>query len=294
MAKKTKGENKITPKKPKKYSGDKLRLLPGISEAIDLVREHAFTRAIFEAIEVGTNGKLGNKARNVINKDTITATDDFLGLEVVESYINDTFDEWLELFAYKASSKIAELWSLSEAAGLYLPQLIYWSEYDLSLSEIDFPLLVFLMNAEGDKDIKTLKEHNQEFRKKGFVVISAEQIQKGHIYLDVTELTYPSLRSAYKTITLCRKYLGIKKKDLQAGAPSKIDTQKALNAVYLKHSLKSSKDIAKQLGFKIYSSDNPSGSYPLLYKYLKIGSKVEDRLVKLDKFLSSITIKASN
>lgn len=93
MAKKTKGKTKITPKKQKKYSGDKLRLLPGISEAIDLIREHALTRAIFEAIDVGTNGELGDEARDVISKDTVGATDDFLGLEIVESYINDAFDE---------------------------------------------------------------------------------------------------------------------------------------------------------------------------------------------------------
>jgi len=294
MTKKTKRKNKITPKKQKKYSGDKLRLLPGISEAIDLIREHAFTRAIFEAIDVGTNGELGRKARNVISKDTAGATDDFLGLEIVESYIDDAYDGWLELFAYKAGPKIAELWSLSETAGQRLATLTYWGEEILTLAEAALFPLVLLVNAKDEHDIEILKRHEREFGKRSSIVVSTGEIQRGHIYLDVTELTYSKFRSAYSAIDLCREYLGIKKKDLKAGAPNKIDTQKALDAAYLKYNYKSSKDIAKQLGFKVYSVDNPSGSYPLLHKYLKIGKDLEERLFKLDKFLSSITIKSGN
>jgi hypothetical protein len=294
MVKEVKKKTEIILEKQKKYSGDKLRLIPGISEAIDLIREHAFTRAIFEAIDVGTNGELGDKARDVISKDTAGATDDFLGLKIVESYIDDAYDGWLELFAFKAGPKIAELWGLSETAGQRLAVLIYWGEQVLTLGEAALFPLVLLVNAKDDHDTEILERHEREFGDRSSIVISPNKIQKGHIYLDVTELTYSKFRSAYSAIDLCREYLCIKKKDLKAGAPNKIDTQKALDALYLKYSHKSSKDIAKQLGFKVYSVDNPSGSYPLLHKYLKIGKDLEERLYKLDKFLSSITIKNGN
>lgn len=153
--------------------------------------------------------------------------------------------------------------------------------------------MVLLVNAKGEKDIETLNRHLSESNKHNCFVASHAQIQKGHMYLDVTEITYSKFRSAYKTIDLCRQYLSIKKKDLQPGAPSKINVQKALDAIYLKNSHKSSKSIAKTLSFKIYTADNPSGSYPLLHKYLKIGKVLQERLIKLDKFLSTITIKSS-
>jgi hypothetical protein len=109
--------------------------------------------------------------------------------------------------------------------------------------------------------------------------------------MHIFEIILTNFRLAYKVISLCRKYLKIKKTDLQAGAPSNIDTQKALEAIYLKNSHKSSKSIAGQLGFNIYFSDNPSGSSPLLHKYFKIGKDLEERLIKLDKFLSTVTIE---
>lgn len=141
----------------------------------------------------------------------------------------------MELFAYKAGPKIAELWSLSEAAGQRLAALTYWGEQVPALEEAVLSPLVLLVNVKDEKDTETLKRHQREFKKKNFVIVSTDQIQRRHIYLDVTELTYSQFRSTYKAIDLCREYLGIKKKDLQAGAPSKIDTQKALDAIYLKN-----------------------------------------------------------
>ncbi len=278
-------DRKQTPRgKHRTSSGEKLLALPCIREAIEIVEQHAWVRSVDEAINEGGEGRLGEKARRLINKSTDEAFDDFLKLEAVGMYIDDSFDEWLEILSLEGGHKIAELWDLSEAAGRYLSELIYWRKVP---TEVNFsPIL--LVSIEDKQKSNTLKEHYQEFRAKGVIIASTEQIMKGHIYLDVTELPYQSLRSAYTAIGLCRKYIGFVKKDIQAGAPSKIDSQKALEAVYLKSVHISSKNIAKQLGFKIYSSDNPSGSYPLLHKYHKLGRELQERLIKLERFLSTV------
>ena len=281
-------DRKQTPRgKHRTSSGEKLLALPGISEAMDIVEQYAWVRSCDEATNEGGEGRLGEEARRLINKSTTEAFGDFLKLEAVDMYLDDSFDEWLEILALEAGPKIAELWDLSEAAGRYLSVLLYWRQYSFVPTDVDFsPTL--LVNIEDEQKSNTLKEHYQELIAKGVIIASTEQIMKGHIYLDVTELPYQSLRSAYKAIGLCRKYIGVVKKDIQAGAPSKIDIQKALDAVYLKNTHKSSKSIAEQLGFKIYSSDNPSGSYPLLHKYYKLGRELEERLVKLERFLSTV------
>lgn len=273
----------------RKYFGEKLLALPGIGDTVDLVREHAWVCTVDEAINKGVEGELGDEVRQIIKKPTVEALQKFLSHEIVEMYMNDSVDEWLELLAVEAGPKIAELWNMSEAAGQRLSRIIYWGERSLTSIEANISPVVLLL--EGEKQLQLVKDHRQELQDKGVITISANQVQKGHVYLDVTELPYGSFRSAYKVIGLIRRYLGIKKKDLQAGAPSRIDTQKALEAIYLKNIHKSSKSIAKQLGFRIYSSDNPSGSYPLLHKYLKLGKELEERLVELDKFLSGIPAK---
>jgi len=280
-------DKKQTPQsKHRTSSGEKLLTLPGINEAIEIVEQFAWVRSVDDAINIGGEGGLGEKARQLINQSETEALGDFLELEVVGEYIDDVFDGWLEIMAVEAGLKIAELWDLSEAAGRYLSKLIYFGKNTSSPAEVNFlPILLVSMDEQKSN---TLKEHNQELEAKGVFIASTEQIMKGHIYLDVTELPYQSLRSAYAAIGLCRKYMGIIKKDIQAGAPSKIDSEKAMEAVYLKNEDESSKSIAKKLGFKIYSKDNPSGSYPLFYKYYKLGVELQDKLAKLEKFLSTV------
>lgn len=280
--------------KSRKYSGEKLLTMPGINEAIDLVREHAWVYAVNETMNLGVEGQLGDEVKNVLKEASVEALDKFLSYEIVNNFIDDSFDEWLDVLAFAAGSKIAELWGLSEAAGRRLAAAIYWEEYKSSSEEAYFSPLVLLVKPKGEKEIETLKEHQQEFQKNGFIIISTDQIQIGHIYLDVTELTYPNFRLAYKAVDFCRKYLKIKKKDLQAGAPSNIDTQRALDAIYLKNRQEPSKNIAKKLRFKIYTSDNPSGSYSLLRKYFKVGKEIEENLIKLDTFLSRLYQEPKN
>jgi len=280
-------DKKQTPQsKHRTSSNEKLLALPGINEAIETVKQFAQIHSVDEAIEIGGEGEFGEKARQLINNSTLESLDDFLKLEDVGMYIDNIFDEWLEIMAIEAGPKIAELWGLSEAAGRYLSKDIYWGENLLRQDEINFsPILLLSIDVQK---FNSMKEHNHEFGRKGVIIASTEQIIKGHIYLDVTELPYQSLRSAYAGINLCRKYMGIIKKDIQAGAPSTIDSEKAMEVVYLKNEGKSSKSIAEKLGFKIYFEDNLSGSYPLLHKYYKLGVELQDKLVKLEKFLSNV------
>ena len=51
----------------------------------------------------------------------------------------------------------------------------------------------------------------------------------------------------------------------------------------------SRKEMAKLLDFQIYSGDNPSGSYPLLQKYLKVGRWIVHRLNKLEEYIHELT-----
>jgi hypothetical protein len=273
--------------KPRKSSEEKLLALPGLSDAIELVEEHAWVRASIDAIVAGKKGQLGDKARHLIIKATPEAENEFFDLGVVEAYCEESFDAYLEYLSTQAGPKIAELWGLSETAGQYLPQLIYWRRYSLQKHNVDFtPIL--LISAETEKYADILRDIGRECRGKRIELISSAHIQSGHIYLDVTELPRDFFRQAYSAINLLRKYLGIQKNDLQAGTPRTMDAGRALEAIHLKNIGEPSKNIATQLGFKVYTQDVRSGSYPLLLKYLKLGRELEEKLAKLDKFLTRV------
>jgi hypothetical protein len=123
-----------------------------------------------------------------------------------------------------------------------------------------------------------------EFLRRHAVVTSPGGMKNGHIYLDVTYLSYRALRFAYPALLCCREKLGLQTQDLREGAPRSIDGQMALKCVRTLRN-KGAKEAARELGFRIYTSDNPSGSYPLFRKYLKRGHTIERRLAALDEFL---------
>lgn len=116
-------------RKSQKYSGEKLLSLPGIGEAIDLVKGHAWICAANEAIDKGSQGALGGNILKVINQDSPDSLWEFFEDDIAEAFITDSYDEWLELMALEAGPKIADLWGLSEFMGKRLSRLIYWSEY---------------------------------------------------------------------------------------------------------------------------------------------------------------------
>jgi len=121
---------------------------------------------------------------------------------------------------------------------------------------------------------------------RGAIVTSRKGMLQNHIYLDVTYLPYDVLHMAYRSISSLRKSFGRPKEDLREGAPETFDTTKALKCVELVNAGKSSKETARELGFHIYTVDNPSGNYPLFRKYLKKGREIRKKLNALESFLN--------
>ena len=267
---------------------DKLLSFPGIKEAITLVKEHALFLATDEALDAAIKGELGDDLRQLLNEESYEALDKFFQNELVESFTADTEDEILEGLAIKAGPKIAELWELSEPAGERLSEFMYWGENpSIYIAQPYWLPFVLVVNAKNPEALCTLRKKYTEFLRKNAMVVAPEGMKDGHIYLDVTYLPYQALMLAYKAVLFCRKQLEIQRRDLREGALPSADAEKALKCVELQRS-KGSKEAAKKLGFRIYASDNPSGSYPSFRKYLKLGRLIERKLDMLDVFLSNL------
>jgi len=270
-------------------SVQKLLRFPGIIEAIELVWEHAWIPAINDALDNGAEGNLGEEACQLFSEGTPEALDKFFEDQMVDNFIQDRINDWLEEFAYEISTKICELWDFSESAIIQIARLIYWGESHSGTKYADMPMFLLLVNQKDEEIPQALRTRSLEFLQNNTILVSASQLKEGHIYLDVTHLPHRYIRLAYKPILLARKYLRIVNKDLREGAPESIDTEKALQAVHLEKACKTAKEIARELGFEIYSRDNPSGSYPLLYKYLSRGRDIYQKLVNLEVFLKSLS-----
>ena len=266
----------------------KLLSFPGIEEAITLVKEHAYFLAIEKTVDAAAEGELGDALRQLLNNESCEALDRFFEDALVESFMADTEDEMLEDLAIEAGPKIAELWELSEPAGEGLSDLIYWGKNScLWLAQPYWLPFVLVLSTEKPEALFTLRTKHTELLRKNAVVVSPEGMKEGHIYLDVTYLPYRALGRVYGAVLFCREQLQIRRQDLKEGALPSADTGKALQCVELQRS-KGSKEAAKQLGFRIYSGDNPSGSYPLFTKYLNLGNLINRRLDMLDAFLFSL------
>lgn len=267
---------------------DKLLSLPGIKEAMELVKEHASFFAMDETLDAAARGELGGDLRELLNDNWDEVLDKFFENESVHCEIAEREDELLEELAVKAGPKIAELWELSEPAGEELAAIIYWGRHPKLHGEQPYWLPFVLVVSGRPPDAATaLHSKCTEFLLGKAVVMHPEAIRDGHIYLDVTYLPYRALSLAYGAVLCCRTQLGIEKQDLREGAPRSIDVKKALKAAELKRS-KGSKEAAKELGFRIYRSDNRSGSYPLFRKYAELGHVLGQRLDALDTFLFSL------
>ncbi len=275
----------------KKSQVDRILEVPGIREAIELTRECAGMSAVDKAIEQGVKGELGNKVQAILESDTMDTLGPFMTHEMVASCISENFDEKLEEFAVEASPTIAELWSLSEGARELISRLIYLGvDSQHKLREEVYASFTFFVSEKDLQNNHTFAEHYHELEERGITVNYSDQIPKGRIYLDVTELTQQHFRSGYKGIELCRKYLGLKHEDLRIGRPRSIDANRALEVSWLKKMGKSNEEIAKQLGFKIYRSVLPQGTFSHLYKYLNLGRKINERLNKLEQHLSHLNL----
>jgi hypothetical protein len=270
--------------KTAKHSMDALLKLPGISQAIEVVHNAVWERAVDQMIGDIAAGQLGTEVQNAMKESGDFGT--VLDIDIVQDRQADLEDEYLELAALESGPKIAELWELSPAAGSLLASTIYWGFYR---RPDDSPAPVSLVVKTRDrKEAASLRGLARGLQDDGVILATPGQMQKGHLYLDVTTLRSASFRQALKATRLCRTRLGIKFKDLEPGAASSIDSERALEANYLKAIRYSNKSIAAKLGFKIYKADNPSGSYPLLHKYLKLGKEINGRLNNLREFLKTV------
>ena len=103
-------------KKPNQNATNKLLTVPGVKEAIKMVRLYALKGAREDTL-----------AREFISRLLREDADEFILKDSMVDY--DLSDELLESLAEKAGPKIAELWNLSEIAGGSLTEVIYWGQY---------------------------------------------------------------------------------------------------------------------------------------------------------------------
>lgn len=276
-------------RKTRKPNGvDKLLSFPGITQAIALVKGHAHFLAVEETMDAAARGELGDELRKMADCKSLDAIDHVSEDEVAQSFIADTEDAILEELALESGPKIAELWELSEPAGERLSEFMYWGGTpDTHATEPYWLPYVLVVNASKPEAVAALRAAHTEFLRRHAVLVSPEGIKDGHVYLDVTYLPYRALPFAYRALLYCREKLGIEKEDLREGALPSTDGEMALKCVELERS-KGAKEAARELGFRIYTSDNPSGSYPLFRKYCKTGRLMERRLATLDEFLYSL------
>ena len=267
-------------KKQDQNATNKLLAISGVKEAIKMVRRYALKGAREDAW-----------VRQYIHRLPREDADQFILDDSTVDY--DLSDKLLESLAWKAGPKIAELWNLSETAGGRLTEVIYWGQYILFGEKIPygeddyFRSLVIVANMKDPKAIRKLSREEYESIPKNTTIVSRKGMLPNHIYLDVTYLPYDSLHMAYRSAIFCRQWLGLQKKDLREGAPETFNAAKAIRCAELADAGKSGKEIARELGFQIYTVDIRSGTYPLFRKYLKKGRELRVRLTALEDFLET-------
>lgn len=148
---------------------------------------------------------------------------------------------------------------------------------------------VEIIVAEEESNMQRLQRIRKQLSKRGDELLPLTMAQKGHIYLDVTEIGYRTFSRAYSAIRLLRDALGISNTNIRRGAPESIDEMKAMMAGLADKSGMSKKEIAELLGFRKYIRDNPSGSYPLARKYTQKGRVLVDRCDELQRYLKEIS-----
>ncbi len=168
---------------------DKLLAIPGVKEAIRMVKRYAFKGAREDAW-----------VRHFLRR---LPDDDSAQLIVDDSMVDyELTDELLESLAKEAGPKIAELWNLSERAGDRLAGITYWGE---DVSQGPTPLgkhsylspFDFIINT---KETKVVDNSNYG----DAIATSSKGMLPNHIYLDVTYLPYDLLHMVYRSIVSLR------------------------------------------------------------------------------------------
>jgi hypothetical protein len=260
---------------------DKILLIPGVKQAIDLIDDYCYVYAIEDLFREIYKGEYGNKLKRLIESDDPKLFTKLMNDSLVRSSLPDIRDEWLEYLALEAAPKIGELWSLSESAVDLLADWIFL-RFQFTSSR---PLYFLIPNYE--QHMKLLQDRTRQ----GINLLPYGELPDRRIYLDVTYLSNTELRNSYKTILSCRKILGIDNEDLREGAPRSINVDKAIDVAARVIGGTASKQVAQESGFKIYTQDNPSGSYPLFRKYVKFGTEILNKLDALEKFIINVRKK---
>lgn len=267
---------------------DKVLSLPGIREALALVDKHALLRATHHTFDCAAKGELGRQPQRLATDQSLGARERLLRNPSVVDSVAEVADQMLEVLAFGAGQKIAELWELSEPVGLRLAFVICMGEGFFQGDRLaNWPPFLLVVDTKEPEAIRALCESRKGFSERNAVVTRSEDIREGHIYLDVTYLSYKDLRASYGAVRFCRDKLQIRSQDLREGAPPSADTERALKCVDLQRR-EGSKQAAKELGFPIYVNDNPGGSYPSFRRYVKLGREIGQRLEELDSFLAHL------
>ncbi len=268
---------------------DKVLSQPGIRQTIDLVQQYALENAIDQTIEQGFEGEFGDEPKAILESDERNAIELFSSYKGISSYISDSYLEILECLASEAGDRIADLWNLSESAADIITKAIYPGEDAEVSRKMEFcaPVILLFNRSDLENNQNFAKRH-RELEEWGITVYCSDEIPKGRIYLDVTELTTQQLRSVYKDIKVCRDILNIKHEDLRTGAPKSFDVNRALKIHLLKRMGKTNIVAAKETGFNIdkncYDDDIPPRVF---YKYKNLGEVISKRLESLEKYLDS-------
>jgi hypothetical protein len=267
----------------KKIKPPKALSVAGVNEAIELVEELAFMFAYEDLLASIAQGAFGRKMKTMVKDNYGLLLESYevdkplanAKLDAALDCLADLEADWLERLAVPAGPMIAKLWDLSESAGTSLAKWIYWRTSLAEQYKIVF-----------DNGKKNNRLDNGECK-----ATVSTQIQKNRIYLDVTDLSFTDLHKSYRYISTLRKIIGIHTQEMREGAPNSIDARKALDIYADKCDGVPTKEIAKKYGFKIYTGDNPSGSYPLLRRYLKIGKDLDEKLTLLNTQIPTFNVE---
>jgi hypothetical protein len=272
------------PKRPKNL--DKVEKIPGMGHAFALINEYSIFgsgRLMGESNELETDKKAEEVRRKGVRKIA-----ELWGLS--ESSENVLIRKWVEVEAREVEGKgftyLKLLGLENEEAGEGEEELGRVIAIYVPRETEDLKIEILL--GEEEDCAHDLKQLRSKLKKTKASLSDSREVKKGHIYLDVTEIDYKTLCSAYKGIQMCRSALGVNKRDMKRGAPPSIDTTRALLAAEAARRGLRREEIAEYLGFNIYPAE-VSNTFPLLHKYIKVGREIADKLDKLEKYLQEIT-----
>jgi len=270
----------------------KIERIPGMSHALRMISEYSLFGSGWDAREYS-----GEKGKEIRRKGIRKIAEVW---ELSESAQRVLVREWVEAKAkpliveededgkYIFFKEEAEQLGVIESSGREARGDEDYGGGDEKDGADDLNVEIVVVDEEGGK-IEGRQQICQELRKEGAEIVPLSMVEEGHIYLDVTDIGYNKFCSGYKAIRLLRHRLGIDKRDMKRGALEAINDSRALVAADADRHGVRRKDIAEFLCFKTYCEDNPSGSYPLVHKYVKRGREIADKLDKLEKYLKEIT-----